>query len=266
MPKIAWSTTAHACSSSARAIHLGPHAPCAQPLRHAAHPSGLTQQGRRTWAGALQRHGGPVGPVLDRVVQNPYDPSMARPRSFDDDDVLSRALDTFWTYGYAGTSPAKLADAMGLSKGSLYNAFSSKRKLFDQCLKLYHEQNTNLAKKLLWRPGTAKSCIHDTLRAVIDSELAQPHRRGCFMIKTATEMAGQDAEIAGTVQRMHDDQVDWFTERIEKGKSDGDLKDDIDARACGEYLESTLSGLRVTALTQSAPALHRIIQTALIAL
>lgn len=52
---------------------------------------------------------------------------MARPRTFDDDEVIDRAMERFWTHGYTDTSPAQLADATGIGKGSLYNAFGSKR-------------------------------------------------------------------------------------------------------------------------------------------
>ena len=44
---------------------------------------------------------------------------MGRPRTFDDDVVVERAMDTFWTYGYTNTSPAQLAEATGVAKGSL---------------------------------------------------------------------------------------------------------------------------------------------------
>src|SRR5258707_15488421 len=55
---------------------------------------------------------------------------MARPRSFDEEEVLRAARDQFWTLGYAATSLDDLMAATGLGKGSLYGAFGSKRELF----------------------------------------------------------------------------------------------------------------------------------------
>ncbi|MGE0180281.1 MAG: TetR/AcrR family transcriptional regulator, partial [Sphingomonas sp.] len=60
-----------------------------------------------------------------------------RPRSFDTDQVLDRVRDTFWRYGYAGTSMDQLATATGLHKPSLYGAFGDKRKLYLAALDNY---------------------------------------------------------------------------------------------------------------------------------
>lgn len=60
---------------------------------------------------------------------------MARPRNFDEDEVIERAADTFARLGYAACSVDDLVDATGLQRGSLYKAFGSKRGLFEQVLR-----------------------------------------------------------------------------------------------------------------------------------
>ncbi|KKD02255.1 TetR/AcrR family transcriptional regulator, partial [Streptomyces sp. WM6386] len=55
---------------------------------------------------------------------------MARPRAFDERQVLERAREQFWATGYAGTRMDDIAQASGLGKGSLYGAFGDKGKLF----------------------------------------------------------------------------------------------------------------------------------------
>jgi TetR/AcrR family transcriptional repressor of nem operon len=190
---------------------------------------------------------------------------VSRPRSFDDDVVLSRAMEAFWTNGYAGTSPAQLAEATGVSKGSLYNAFSSKRALFEKCLDLYHQQIRELAKGLMDHPGPTRECLAEALRSVVDADLAQPQRRGCLIGNTAVEMAGQDPDIAAKLRRMQDESTGWFAARIERGQREGDVRRDLDPRAFAEHLANTLAGLRVMAMTHEAPVLYRIIDTALAA-
>jgi TetR/AcrR family transcriptional regulator, transcriptional repressor for nem operon len=188
---------------------------------------------------------------------------MGRPRTFDDAEVLSRAMQAFWTNGYAGTSPAQLAEATGIAKGSLYNAFTSKRALFEQCLDLYHQQTGELARALLEHPGTTRECLEVALRSVIDSDLAQARRRGCLIGNTAIELAGQDADVAHRIRRMQDESTGWFEERIQRGQRDGDVSRDVAARPLAEFLANTLAGLRVMAMTHEAPVLHRIVDTAL---
>ncbi|MDT7648792.1 MAG: TetR/AcrR family transcriptional regulator, transcriptional repressor for nem operon, partial [Pseudonocardiales bacterium] len=56
-------------------------------------------------------------------------------------------MEEFWTHGYANTSPAQLAEATGVGKGSLYNTFGSKRQLFDQALARYGRMGAELAEE-----------------------------------------------------------------------------------------------------------------------
>ena len=175
-------------------------------------------------------------------------------------------MEAFWTHGYAGTSPARLSEATGIGKGSLYNAFTSKRALFEQCLDHYQGQTSELAHDLLERDGTAKECLIAALRHIIDTDLAQPHRRGCLIGNTAVEMAGHDLALARKIRRMQDETTSRLAARIERGQREGDVTTDLDARAYAEFLANTIAGLRVMAMTHEAPTLYRIVNTALVAL
>lgn len=191
---------------------------------------------------------------------------MGRPRSFDDETVIERAMEAFWTHGYGATTPAMLAEATGTGKGSLYHAFTSKRALFDRCLDAYHARITELSEALLERPGSTRACIEGALRAVVDDDLAQPTRRGCLIGNTAVELAGADPELAARLRGMQDATTSRFAARIERGRAEGDVPRDRDAGALAEHFANTLAGLRVTAMTHEAPSLHRIIDTAMLVL
>jgi TetR/AcrR family transcriptional repressor of nem operon len=188
---------------------------------------------------------------------------MGRPRNFDDDDVVERAMEVFWTHGYANTSPAQLAEATGVAKGSLYNAFKNKRALFEHALACYDRQTSELAGDLLSRSGTTRECIRSALRFIVDFDLAQQSPRGCLVGNTSVELAGHDAQIARTIRAMQDRQTAAMTARIEQGQRDGDVGTDIDARAFAEFLATTLAGLRVMVMTHDSPTLYRVIDSAL---
>ena len=64
---------------------------------------------------------------------------MGRPREFDETEVLAAAIDCFWEHGYEATSTRELADRMGLTGASLYNAFGDKRTLYRRALDHYIE-------------------------------------------------------------------------------------------------------------------------------
>ncbi|MGW4091739.1 TetR/AcrR family transcriptional regulator [Nocardia sp. NPDC004750] len=191
---------------------------------------------------------------------------MGRPRNFDPDTVVERAMEAFWTHGYANTSPAQLAEATGVGKGSLYHAFGSKRALFDQALDRYDRLGAELAAEILSRPGSTRDCLATFLCGLVDADLAQPVRRGCLAVNTAMELGGHDPEITRAVRAMQDRVIGALEARIDRGRRDGDVRAEADPRAAAEFLMNTIVGLRVMAKTYDAPTLHRVIDTALTSL
>src|SRR5262249_19249611 len=83
------------------------------------------------------------------------EPYMARPRKFDEAQVLRAAMDQFWTAGYAGTSLDNLTEITGLGRGSLYGAFGDKRTLFLRALRDYCCRAIDEWRAKLTGPGAA---------------------------------------------------------------------------------------------------------------
>lgn len=188
---------------------------------------------------------------------------MGRPRSFEPDAVVAQAMEAFWTNGYAGTSPADLAEVTGVAKGSLYHAFGSKRELFGEALDLYDRTGSEVIKEFLSRPGTAKECIRAYLVFLVDTDLAGPVRRGCLAANTALELGGRDEQATRAVHRIAERSIGLLAARIEQGRREGDVARGIDANAQAQFLMNTIVGLRVMAKAFDGPTLHRIIDTAL---
>jgi TetR/AcrR family transcriptional regulator, transcriptional repressor for nem operon len=188
---------------------------------------------------------------------------MGRPRNFEADTVVMRAMEEFWTNGYAETSPAQLAEATGVGKGSLYNTFGSKRQLFEQALARYGQMGAERAEEFLSRPGTTRECIGAYLRETVDWDVAQPVRRGCLAANTAAELGARDPEITRTLRAIEERIIAALAARIERGRRDGDVRPDIDARATAEFLMNTSGGLRIRVRTHEAAELYRIIDVAL---
>jgi len=124
---------------------------------------------------------------------------MPRPRTFDREDVLDRALETFWCQGYEATSMQDLVDAMGINRASLYNAFGSKHELFMEVLKHYEMQRLRRVIDTLRQASSAKEAIRDVFERAAD-EACTSDQRGCLLTNTATEMCARDAECAEQVQ------------------------------------------------------------------
>jgi TetR/AcrR family transcriptional regulator, transcriptional repressor for nem operon len=188
---------------------------------------------------------------------------MGRPKNFEPDAVIAQAMDAFWTNGYAGTSPADLAEATGVAKGSLYHAFGSKRGLFGKALDRYDRTGSEATEEFLSRPGTAKERIRAYLVFLVDMDLSGPVKRGCLAANTALELGGRDEEATRAVRRMQERTIELLVGRIEQGQRDGDVAAGVDAKAQALLLMNTIVGLRVMAKTFDGPTLYRIIDTTL---
>lgn len=89
-------------------------------------------------------------------------------------------MQLFWRKGYGATTPRDLVDALGIGKGSLCNAFDSKHALFERALRRYRDGQAHALVRLLDQPGPVKPRLRGALRLLVDTNLADPDRRGCW--------------------------------------------------------------------------------------
>lgn len=172
---------------------------------------------------------------------------MARPREFDTDDVLEKAMQAFWTGGYEGTSLAELTRAMGISKSSFYETFGSKHELFLATIERYGETITERTVGLLETSTWAKGAIAAAFEFVIDSAIAEGERRGCFINNCAVESASHDGAVASRVVDCMARLEGAFENAVSRGQAAGDIAGDHDPRALARFLASSMHGLIVTA-------------------
>ncbi len=118
-----------------------------------------------------------------------------RPREFDDLSIIEAAMDVFWSNGYEGSSAQALVDNTGLGRGSLYNAFGSKQKLYHQALRHYHELGLQKQRALLEAPGTAKERLRALLEWAIEDDLNQTQKRSCMALFAALERSNKDMVV-----------------------------------------------------------------------
>ena len=153
-----------------------------------------------------------------------------RPRSFDTDDVLARARDTFWKYGYAGTSMDQLSVATGLHKPSLYGAFGDKKALYLAALDNYLAEV-----RAEFAAAFAVPKLFDSLYQVSECSIDKYLRgkndgTGCFMMSTAVPEAAQDPEIGKVVRDSMESLERAFVRRFEKAIADGEIQATMDPK------------------------------------
>lgn len=170
---------------------------------------------------------------------------MARPREFDIDEALAKAVDVFWRQGYEATSVQDLVDATGLKRGSLYAAFGSKAGLFAAAMERYMAGTS--VRRILENAGERP--VREVLRELFDELVAHGAgdraRRGCLITNTAVELSPHNKEIASRIADNLHDMEDRLADLLTRGQERGEIDAARDPRALARYLVSSIQGLRV---------------------
>ncbi|MDQ0379833.1 TetR/AcrR family transcriptional regulator [Amycolatopsis thermophila] len=187
---------------------------------------------------------------------------MARPKAFDVDEAVDKAMDVFWARGFAGTTPQRLVDALGIGRGSLYNAFDGKHALYERALRRYHERESVRLIEILDGPGSARERLRSALELVVDE--ARKDRRGCLMANAAVEFGEADEVVNHLVRRTFERQEAAFRSTVEEGQRAGEIDPAADAGAVAAFLLTTVTGIRVLAKADPDPRrLANLAETAL---
>ena len=150
---------------------------------------------------------------------------MARPRTFDETQVLEQAMEVFWAQGYAATSVDDLVAATGLSRSSLYGAYQNKHGVFDAALDFYLDQRLTGMVGGLESSAGGLSEVVGFFEKIRDITVAYPERSalGCFMTNSITELAFSDAAVGGLGDQYVDRLIAAFTAAIRRSEDAGEI-------------------------------------------
>jgi TetR/AcrR family transcriptional repressor of nem operon len=171
--------------------------------------------------------------------------AMARPREFDEDEVLEKALAVFWAKGFEGATVDDLEQATGLGRGSLYGAFGGKHELF---LRAFGRYGVDGAGKCpLAQPGAGRAGIITFFREAGREALADRDRRGCMVTNCAVELAAADTQVAALVARHLDRLERGFEAAVREAQARGEIAAGRDPVRVARFLTVCLQGMQVLA-------------------
>ncbi|WP_169545751.1 TetR/AcrR family transcriptional regulator [Sneathiella aquimaris] len=168
-------------------------------------------------------------------------------KSFDLDDAVDRAQFVFWSKGYEATSITDLTKSMGINKGSLYNAFGSKKDLFTRALLKYDRDNRQASIATLEAYENPHDAIETLFDGLIAQSLADDAYKGCFLVNTALDLPNHSDDIRDMVNAALDDFVKFFERMITKGQTQNVIPSCVEAHTTAKSLLSLVVGLRVLA-------------------
>ena len=178
-----------------------------------------------------------------RVTETTTLPQTGRPREFNVDQALRRAMFLFWRRGYEGVSISDLTDALHIARPSLYAAFGNKEQLFRKVLDRYGAETGFLEESLLAR--TAREAVEGMLRGAANFHARRTNPPGCLMVHGALvgSVASWPSQKETRLRRAQ--LTEAIEERLKRGQDEGDVSASSDTRAVARYVATVLRGMAV---------------------
>lgn len=174
---------------------------------------------------------------------------MTRPKAFDEDAALIRAMELFWEQGYTAASLSQLISCMGISRQSLYDTYGDKHGLFLKALDRYCALVGSRLLQPLSGPAPDLDAIKATVAALIDFLVASPKPRACLMANSAMEIAPHDQTVADKVRAFHRTLEAAFESALINAQKRGDIVASAQPAVLARYLVTAANGMAVAAKT-----------------
>ncbi|CAL9673891.1 MULTISPECIES: TetR/AcrR family transcriptional regulator [Streptomyces] len=179
-----------------------------------------------------------------------------RPREFDKEQTLERALKLFWSRGYGATSIQDLVDALAVERGSLYGAFGDKRRFYLEAVRLYWEVYERHLLTALdtspLLPALREILTHPVRLDELISDAGVP--QGCLVGNTTAELVPQDSEATEIVTHSYRRFTDIVTDALRRAQAAGEVTGRAHPEAQARMLLYLVQGLSLVSRAGSDTA------------
>ncbi len=187
-----------------------------------------------------------------------------RPREFDIDTALDRAILYFREHGYNGVSISDLSKALQLSAGSIYKAFFSKHALFSAALDRYMMLRGQRISEIIGSNSSGREKLRSLLVFYAESSHASEGKYGCLVVLSAVELSCTDESIASKVTAALNGNESRLVRIIQEGQVDGSIVQTIDPEVTAKLMLALVQGMRVLGkIGQEREAMMAVINTAM---
>jgi TetR/AcrR family transcriptional regulator, copper-responsive repressor len=171
-----------------------------------------------------------------------------RPRAFDPDEALRRALDCFWKRGYSATSLDDLSAAMGMNRPSIYAAFGDKKALYLAATELYQAKSRASSARTFAEAPTIRAGLRQMLSNAIANYTAGDFgQRGCFMVGTAVTEAASEPDVKAVLEASNRELETSLTARFREARTRGEPIGPVSPEVQGRMMTDLIYGLALRA-------------------
>ncbi|MBT3399280.1 MAG: TetR/AcrR family transcriptional regulator [Rhodospirillaceae bacterium] len=180
---------------------------------------------------------------MNNNSETPKRRSRGRPRAFDREEVLDRAIEIFWAKGYGQTSVEELTSQMGISPPSLYAAFGNKHDLFMHAMDRYAETVGGLPTKAFADAPDVRSAVQGLFETTIRCATTTNRPKGCLLVSVASEMAVRDEDVRKKLAHGYATRVKAISDRVAAEQGAGRLPTHPTAERLAKMIVSVTHGL-----------------------
>ncbi len=170
-----------------------------------------------------------------------------RPKCFDEQEALQKAMMLFWKYGYEATAMSDLTKALNLTAPSIYSTFGDKSQLFHACLDYYLKHEACSLDLIFQQAETAKVAIELYLYENLKKLLQQDKPTGCMLVTATMNCSEQHQPLQHDLLLKRQQVKEKIYQRLQQGVEDGDLSSDADIQAMTDYYVTVIQGLTMQA-------------------
>jgi len=168
---------------------------------------------------------------------------VPRTKEFDQVDALDKAMNLFWKSGFARTSVRDLVSHTGVAHAGLYSVFEDKEGLFKKALARYASRNDDSLFSPLEQESSGRISIEELFDDAVFKAKMGDFDNGCFLVNSACEFGGEDADVNEIVEHSYRRQKRAFENAITNGKSRGEISESINVDEICDLLVATLNGI-----------------------
>lgn len=170
-----------------------------------------------------------------------------RPRRFDRQAALQRAMELFWERGYQAASMADITEAMGINAPSLYAAFGSKEELYREAVGHFAATESDAILSPLRKAETARGAVEGYLLASAATFTRPGRPPGCMVVMSAVNAVGVGEETGRILREMRAGSVAMIEERLQRAMAEGELPTSLDPRSIASYYVTVQQGMSIQA-------------------
>ena len=173
--------------------------------------------------------------------------SAGRPRSFDKDEALKKAMYVFWEKGYEGTTMADLIESIGMKAPSIYAAFGNKDAIFKEVVAHYLPIVADGQLATLNKTSDIFEAVEKTLSECVRLFTSSDNPHTCLIMTAAINASPEHHEHVESLRILRRDYKENWKKRFERAKQEGQLKLDLTPKQLSEYFVTIIQGMSLSA-------------------